>query len=121
MARIAGIDLPTDKRIVVALTYIYGIGPTTAKKLLASAGVSPDIRVKNLSDEDAGKLRSLIEREYKVEGALRSEMAMNIKRLMDIGSYRGIRHRRGLPLRGQRTHTNARTRKGPRRTVAKKK
>ena len=117
MARIAGIDLPTDKRIVVALTYIYGIGPTTARKLLASAGVSPDVRVKNLSDEDAGKLRSLIEREYKVEGALRSEMAMNIKRLMDIGAYRGLRHRRSLPVRGQRTKTNARTRKGPKKTA----
>ena len=121
MARIAGIDLPTDKRIVIALTYIYGIGPTTAKKLCAAAGVSPDIRVKNLSDEDAGKLRSLIEREYKVEGALRTETAMNIKRLMDIGCYRGIRHRRGLPVRGQRTRTNARTKKGPRRTIAGKK
>ena len=116
MARIAGIDLPTEKRIVVALTYIYGIGPATAKKLLASAGISEDIRVKNLSDEDAGKLRTLIEREYKVEGSLRSEMAMNIKRLMDIGAYRGLRHRRGLPVRGQRTKTNARTRKGPKKT-----
>jgi small subunit ribosomal protein S13 len=121
VARLAGIDLPTEKRIVVALTYIYGIGPTTAKKLLASAGVSPDTRVKNLSDEDAGKLRSLIEREYKVEGALRSEMAMNIKRLMDIGAYRGLRHRRNLPVRGQRTKTNARTRKGPKKTMAGKK
>ncbi len=121
MARIAGIDLPTDKRIVVALTYIYGIGPTTARKLLASAGVSPDVRVKNLSDEDAGKLRSLIEREYKVEGALRSEMAMNIKRLMDIGAYRGLRHRRSLPVRGQRTKTNARTRKGPKKAAAVRK
>jgi small subunit ribosomal protein S13 len=117
VARIAGIDLPTDKRIIVALTYIYGIGPATAKKLLASAGVSADVRVKNLSDEDAGKLRSLIEREYKVEGALRSEMAMNIKRLMDIGAYRGLRHRRSLPVRGQRTKTNARTRKGPKKTA----
>lgn len=121
MARIAGIDLPTDKRIVVALTYIYGIGPTTAKKLLAAAGVSQDIRVKNLSDEDAGKLRSLIEREYKVEGALRSEMAMNIKRLMDIGAYRGLRHRRSLPVHGQRTKTNARTRKGPKKAAAVRK
>ena len=121
MARIAGIDLPTDKRIVVALTYIYGIGPATAKKLLASAGVSQDVRVKNLSDEDAGKLRSLIEREYKVEGALRSEMAMNIKRLMDIGAYRGLRHRRSLPVRGQRTKTNARTRKGPKKAAAVRK
>ena len=117
MARIAGIDLPTEKRIVVALTYIYGIGPTTAKKLLATAGVNPDTRVKSLSDEDAGRLRSLIEREHKVEGALRSEMAMNIKRLMDIGAYRGLRHRRGLPVRGQRTKTNARTRKGPKKTA----
>jgi len=121
VARIAGIDLPTDKRIVVALTYIYGIGPATAKKLLASAGVSQDVRVKNLSDEDAGKLRSLIEREYKVEGALRSEMAMNIKRLMDIGAYRGLRHRRSLPVRGQRTKTNARTRKGPKKAAAVRK
>lgn len=116
MARIAGIDLPTEKRIVIALTYIYGIGPASARKLLASAGISEDIRVKNLSDEDAGKLRTLIEREYKVEGSLRSEMAMNIKRLMDIGAYRGLRHRRGLPVRGQRTKTNARTRKGPKKT-----
>ena len=121
MARIAGIDLNAQKRLVIALTYIYGIGPTTAKKLLVSAGVSQDTRVKNLSDEDAGKLRSLIEREYKVEGALRSEMAMNIKRLMDIGAYRGLRHRRNLPVRGQRTKTNARTRKGPKKTMAGKK
>ena len=121
MARIAGIDLPTDKRIVVALTYIYGIGPTTAKKLLAAAGVSQDVRVKNLSDEDAGKLRSLIEREYKVEGALRTEITMNIKRLMDICAYRGLRHRRSLPVRGQRTKTNARTRKGPKKAAAVRK
>ena len=117
MARIAGIDLPADKRIEVALTYIYGIGHTTASKILAATGVSPDVRVKNLSDEDAGKLRSIIERDVKVEGALRSEMAMNIKRLMDIGAYRGLRHRRGLPVRGQRTKTNARTRKGPKKTA----
>ena len=117
MARIAGIDLPADKRIEVALTYIFGIGPTTARKILAATGVSPDVRVKNLSDEDAGKLRSIIERDVKVEGALRSEMAMNIKRLMDIGAYRGLRHRRGLPVRGQRTKTNARTRKGPKKTA----
>ncbi len=117
MARIAGIDLPSDKRIEVALTYIYGIGHTTARKILAATGVSPDVRVKNLSDEDAGKLRSIIERDHKVEGALRSEMAMNIKRLMDIGAYRGLRHRRGLPVRGQRTKTNARTRKGPKKTA----
>jgi small subunit ribosomal protein S13 len=117
VARIAGIDLPSEKRIEVALTYIYGIGPTTARKILAATGVSSDVRVKNLSDEDAGKLRSIIERDYKVEGSLRSEMAMNIKRLMDIGAYRGLRHRRGLPVRGQRTKTNARTRKGPKRTA----
>ena len=121
MARIAGIDLPMEKRIEVALTYIYGIGPTTAKKLLASSGVNPDIRVKNLSDEDAGKLRSIIERVYKVEGALRTEITMNIKRLMDIGAYRGLRHRRSLPVHGQRTKTNARTRKGPKKTMAGKK
>lgn len=117
MARIAGIDLPSEKRIEVALTYIYGIGPTTAKRILSTAGVNPDIRVKSLSDEDTGKLRNIIERDYKVEGALRSETAMNIKRLMDIGAYRGLRHRRGLPVRGQRTKTNARTRKGPKKTA----
>ena len=117
MARIAGVDLPNEKRIEIALTYIYGIGRETARRILASTGVSPDIRVKNLSDEDAGRLRTIIEREHKVEGALRSEMAMNIKRLMDIGAYRGLRHRRGLPVRGQRTKTNARTRKGPKKTA----
>ena len=117
MARIAGVDLPAEKRIEIALTYIYGIGRTTARRLLTTTGVSPDIRVKNLSDEDTGKLRGIIERDLKVEGALRSEMAMNIKRLMDIGAYRGLRHRRGLPVRGQRTKTNARTRKGPKKTA----
>ena len=117
MARIAGVDLPNDKRIEIALTYIYGIGQTTARRILETAGVSGDIRVKNLTDEDTGRLRTIIEREYKVEGALRSEMAMNIKRLMDIGAYRGLRHRRGLPVRGQRTKTNARTRKGPKKTA----
>ena len=117
MARIAGVDLPNDKRIEIALTYVYGIGRTTARKILDTAGVSGSIRVKNLTDEDTGKLRNIIEREYKVEGALRSEMAMNIKRLMDIGAYRGLRHRRGLPVRGQRTKTNARTRKGPKKTA----
>ena len=117
MARIAGVDLPADKRIEVALTYIFGIGRTTARKILAQSGVSPDVRVKGLSDEDSGKLRSIIERDYKVEGALRSEVAMNIKRLMDIGAYRGLRHRRGLPVHGQRTKTNARTRKGPKKTA----
>jgi small subunit ribosomal protein S13 len=117
VARIAGVDLPADKRIEIALTYIYGIGRNTAMRILDSAGVRPEIRVKNLSDEDTGKLRGIIEREYKVEGALRSEIAMNIKRLMDIGAYRGLRHRRGLPVRGQRTKTNARTRKGPKKTA----
>jgi small subunit ribosomal protein S13 len=117
VARIAGVDLPNEKRIEIALTYIYGIGRETARRILASTGVSPDVRVKNLSDEDAGRLRTIIEREHKVEGALRSEMAMNIKRLMDIGAYRGLRHRRGLPVRGQRTKTNARTRKGPKKTA----
>jgi small subunit ribosomal protein S13 len=117
MARIAGVDLPSEKRIEVALTYIYGVGRSTAKRILATAGVSPDVRVKNLSDEDSGRLRNIIEREYKVEGSLRSEMAMNVKRLMDIGAYRGLRHRRGLPVRGQRTRTNARTRKGPKKTA----
>jgi len=117
VARIAGVDLPNDKRIEIALTYIYGVGRTTARKILETAGVSGDIRVKNLTDEDTGKLRNIIEREHKVEGALRSEMAMNIKRLMDIGAYRGLRHRRGLPVRGQRTKTNARTRKGPKKTA----
>jgi small subunit ribosomal protein S13 len=111
------VDLPSDKRIEVALTYIYGIGRTTALRILETAGVRPEIRVKNLTDEDTGRLRGIIEREHKVEGALRSEIAMNIKRLMDIGAYRGLRHRRGLPVRGQRTKTNARTRKGPKKTA----
>jgi small subunit ribosomal protein S13 len=117
VARIAGVDLPAEKRIEVALTYIFGIGPTTARKILAQSGVNPDVRVKGLSDEDSGKLRSIIERDYKVEGALRGEIQMNIKRLMDIGAYRGLRHRRGLPVHGQRTKTNARTRKGPKKTA----
>ncbi len=121
MARIAGIDLPRDKRIEVGLTYIYGIGHSTARAILSETGVNPDTRVHALSDEDVNKLRRVIENHYKVEGALRTETSMNIKRLMDIGCYRGLRHRRGLPVRGQRTHTNARTRKGPRRTVAGKK
>ena len=121
MARIAGVDLPADKRVVVALTYIFGIGPASARKILTMTGVSPDVRVKNLSEEESGRLRSVIEREFKVEGALRTEVAMNIKRLMDIGAYRGLRHRRGLPVRGQRTKTNARTRKGPKKTTAGKK
>ena len=121
MARIAGVDLTREKRIEVALTYIFGIGPTTSKKLIASIGINPDTRVKNLSDEDAQKIRAELENNYKVEGDLRREISMNIKRLMDIGCYRGLRHRLGLPVRGQRTKTNARTRKGPKRTVAGKK
>lgn len=121
MARIAGIDLPRAKRIEIGLTYIYGIGHSSARNILTETGVDPDIRVHELSDDDVNKLRKVIENHYKVEGALRTENSMNIKRLMDIGCYRGLRHRRGLPVRGQRTHTNARTRKGPRRAVAGKK
>jgi small subunit ribosomal protein S13 len=117
LARIAGIDLPNEKRIEVALTYIYGIGPTTAKQIISTTGVNPDTRVKNLTDEETGKLRTAIETGYKVEGALRTEIGMNIKRLMEIGAYRGLRHRRSLPVRGQRTKTNARTRKGPKKTM----
>jgi small subunit ribosomal protein S13 len=117
LARIAGVDLPKDKRIEVALTYIYGIGRSSAKKILAKTGVNPDTRVKNLAEDEVSRLREVIDREFKVEGDLRRETAMNIKRLMEIGCYRGVRHRRGLPVRGQRTRTNARTRKGPRRTV----
>ena len=117
MARIAGVDLPAEKRIEIALTYIYGIGRPTARRILTNTGVNPNVRVKQLSEEDTAKLRILIEREHKVEGALRGEMAMNIKRLMDIGAYRGLRHRRSLPVRGQRTKTNARTRKGPKKTA----
>jgi small subunit ribosomal protein S13 len=120
LARIAGVDLPKNKRIEVALTYIYGLGPSSAKKILQTTGVNPDIRVHKLSDEDVTKLRSVIESDYKVEGALRGEISMNIKRLIDIGCYRGLRHRRGLPVRGQRTKTNARTRKGPRKTIGAK-
>ena len=126
MARIAGVDLPAQKRIEVGLTYLFGVGISTARRILAETGVNPETRVKDLSEEDTAKLRSIIENDYKVEGSLRTEVAMNIKRLMDIGSYRGLRHRRGLPVRGQRTKTNARTRKGPkkgagsgRRTVTK--
>ena len=121
MARIAGVDLPRDKRIEIALTYIFGIGPTSAKKILRKSGVDPNIRVHSMTDDDINKLRGTIEADYKVEGALRSETAMNVKRLIDIGSYRGLRHRRGLPARGQRTKTNARTRKGPKKTVGGKK
>lgn len=121
MARIAGVDLPKEKRIEIGLTYIYGIGLTSSKQILAKTGVNPDIRVHQLTEEDVAKLRKAIENEYRVEGALRGEVQMNIKRLIDIGSYRGLRHRRGLPMRGQRTKTNARTRKGPKKTVAGKK
>ena len=121
MARIAGVDLPREKRVDIGLTYIYGIGRVVARRILEAAGVAPAIRVKDLTDADVNKLRQEIEKTYRVEGALRTEIAMNIKRLMDIGSYRGIRHRRGLPVRGQRTHTNARTKKGPRRAIAGKK
>lgn len=121
MARIAGVDLPREKKVEIGLTYIYGIGRAIARKILAETGVNPDLRIRDLNDADVNRLRQIIERDYRVEGALRTETAMNIKRLMDIGSYRGIRHRRGLPVRGQRTHTNARTKKGPRRAIAGKK
>jgi small subunit ribosomal protein S13 len=121
MARIAGVDLPREKRVEVALTYIHGIGRPTSLKLLEESGVGPDTRVRDLSDAEVARLRQVIERSVRVEGSLRTEVAMNIKRLMDIGSYRGGRHRRGLPVRGQRTHTNARTKKGPRRAIAGKK
>ena len=121
MARIAGVDLPREKRVEIGLTYIFGIGLPTSKKILASTGINPDTRVKNLTDDETQKLRAELENNYKVEGDLRREVSMNIKRLMDIGCYRGLRHRLGLPVRGQNTKTNARTRKGPKRTVAGKK
>jgi len=121
LARIAGVDLPRSKRIEVALTYIYGIGHTTAKKIIKISKVDPDIRVNKLTDEQIASLRNVIEQNHKVEGALRTEYNMNIKRLIDIGSYRGLRHRRGLPVRGQRTKTNARTRKGRKKTIGRKK
>ena len=122
MARIAGIDLPKDKRIEIGLTYIYGIGRKSAQDILAQTGINPDTRVKDLTEADEAKLREVIDQSYTVEGDLRREVSSNIKRLMDIGCYRGLRHRRGLPVHGQRTHTNARTRKGPRRgAVGKKK
>ena len=121
MARIAGVDLPREKKVEIGLTYIYGIGRVTARRILSSTGVDVSQRIRDLGEADVNKLRQEIERNYRVEGALRTEVAMNIKRLMDIGSYRGIRHRRGLPVRGQRTHTNARTKKGPRRAIAGKK
>lgn len=118
MARIAGVDIPRDKRVEISLRYIYGIGPTLARKILAQTRVNPDTRVRDLTEEEVSRLRELVEREYRVEGDLRREVQFNIKRLIEIGSYRGLRHRRGLPVRGQRTRTNARTRKGPRKTVA---
>ncbi|EJW18268.1 30S ribosomal protein S13 [Paenibacillus alvei] len=121
MARIAGVDLPRDKRVEIALTYIFGIGKTTSKKVIAEAGVNPDTRVRDLTEDEVNKIRELIDKTVKVEGDLRREISLNLKRLVEIGCYRGIRHRRGLPVRGQRTKTNARTRKGPRRTVANKK
>ncbi|ODU58066.1 MAG: 30S ribosomal protein S13 [Clostridium sp. SCN 57-10] len=121
MARIAGIDLPREKRIEIGLTYIYGIGRKLANDILATTGVNPDIRVKDLSEDDAAKLREVIEHDYTVEGDLRRNRALDIKRLTEIGCYRGLRHRKGLPVRGQRTKTNARTRKGPKKTIANKK
>jgi small subunit ribosomal protein S13 len=121
MARIAGVDLPRDKKVAVGLSYIFGIGRRNAAEILGKAGVDENQRIRDLTDADVNKIRQIVERDYRVEGALRTEVAMNIKRLMDIGSYRGIRHRRGLPVRGQRTHTNARTKKGPRRAIAGKK
>jgi small subunit ribosomal protein S13 len=121
MARISGVDLPREKKVEIGLTYIYGIGRSRARKILEKSGVDVNLRVRDLTDSDVTKLRQVIDRDFKTEGALRTEISMNIKRLMDIGSYRGIRHRRGLPVRGQRTHTNARTKKGPRRAIAGKK
>jgi len=121
MARISGVDLPREKKVDIGLAYIYGIGRRNAVDILRKAGIDSSLRIRDLTDADVNKLRQVIERDYKVEGALRTEVAMNIKRLMDIGSYRGIRHRRGWPVRGQRTHTNERTKKGPRRAIAGKK
>jgi small subunit ribosomal protein S13 len=121
MARIAGVDLPREKRIEIALTYIYGIGLHTSQNLLEQTGISPDTRVRDLTDDEANRLRELIDKDIRVEGDLRREVSMNIKRLMDIGCYRGMRHRRGLPLRGQRTRTNARTRRGPKRAIGGRK
>lgn len=121
MARLAGVDLPRDKRVDVALTYIYGIGHTSARKIVAAAGVNPETRVRDLAEAEIARLREVLERDYRVEGDLRRMVAMSIRRLQEIGCYRGIRHRRNLPVRGQRTKTNARTRKGPKRTVAGKK
>ncbi len=120
MARLAGVDLPKEKRVEAGLTYIYGIGWSTSRKILEKTGIDPAIRVKDLTEEHVSMLRAVIEQDHKVEGSLRAEINMNIKRLIDIGSYRGLRHRRGLPARGQRTKTNARTRKGPRKTIGRK-
>ena len=121
MARIAGVDLPNEKRVEYGLTYVYGIGVASSNKILAEAGINPDTRVKDLSEEEVNKIREIIDRDYTVEGDLRRRVALDIKRLIEIGCYRGLRHRRGLPVRGQRTKTNARTRKGPKRTIAGKK
>ncbi len=121
MARIAGVDLPNSKRVEVALTYIYGIGSTRAKEIVERSGVDPDTRVHKLTDEEIARLRTIIESAYKIEGELRAEVSLNVKRLIDIGAYRGLRHRKGMPVRGQRTRTNARTRKGKKKTVAGKK
>lgn len=121
MARIAGVDLPKNKRMEIALTYIYGIGKTKSKQILLEAGVDPDIKTDQLADSEITSIRNIIDKEHKVEGDLRRELSMSVKRLMDVGSYRGLRHRKGLPVRGQRTSTNARTRKGPRRSIAGKK
>ena len=121
MARIAGVDLPREKRVEIGLTYIFGIGLTTSQKVLRETGINPDTRVRNLTEEEVVRLREYIDRQLKVEGDLRREVSQNIKRLMEIGCYRGLRHRKGLPVRGQRTHTNARTRKGPRRQIGAKK
>ncbi len=120
MARIAGVDLPREKRIEAALTYIFGIGQASSRSILSKTGVSPDTRVKDLSEDHISRIRAIIDQDHKVEGSLRTEINMNIKRLIDIGSYRGLRHRRGLPARGQRTKTNARTRKGPKKTIGRK-
>jgi small subunit ribosomal protein S13 len=121
MARIAGVDIPREKRVEIGLTYVYGIGRTSSNKILAEAGINPDTRVKDLTEDEVIKIREIIDKNYKVEGDLRRETALNIKRLMEIGCYRGLRHRKNLPVRGQRTKTNARTRKGPRKLVANKK
>ena len=121
MARISGVDLPKNKRMEVALTYIYGIGPAKSRQILKNAGVSPETRTDDLADSEISAIRNIIDKDHRVEGDLRREVSMSVKRLMDIGAYRGLRHRKGLPVRGQRTHTNSRTRKGPRRSIAGKK